>query len=221
VRNWRYWRFGKVPQEAKQELGGVLPGRFEDEVRRGEIKRRRRGYFGLFPSATKTGARPELAQGLKELTPSSHTSLKAPSLRHPATQDENRNRLNEETKINAWAPQLQSEENAERFIFTLSHDTERRARKPSSHINERLPRRFRRHQFIFPFLNELRLPRSESSPYNPSQKRRVESKRVSEEKWKDLGCRVLKHGNEHFQLRGEECGRHDLPLAPMDLAWNK
>jgi hypothetical protein len=90
------------------------PGRSEDEVWWGEIKRRRRGYFGLFPSATKTGARPELAQGLKELTTSSHTSLKAPSLRHPATQDENRNRLNEETKINAWAPQLRSEENAER-----------------------------------------------------------------------------------------------------------
>jgi hypothetical protein len=106
--------FGKVPQEAEQELGDVLPGRFEDEVRRGAIKRRRRGYFGLFPSATKTGARPELAQGLKELTTSSHTSLKAPSLRHPATQDEDRNRLNEETKINAWAPQLRSEENAER-----------------------------------------------------------------------------------------------------------
>jgi hypothetical protein len=81
----------------------LFPGRFEDEVRRGEIKSRVdadcRDYFGLFPSTTKTGARPELAQScLKELTTSSHTSLKAPSLRHPATRNEHRNRLNEETK---------------------------------------------------------------------------------------------------------------------------
>ncbi len=94
----------EVPHKAEEELGDVSPGRLEDEIQRGGIKRPvdagRRGDFGLLPS-DRVGAR------LGRLTPNSRTSYQSQSP----------------------PPQLRPEMNAkQRYVyFTLSHDVERRA----------------------------------------------------------------------------------------------